>query len=202
MKRRWIALFLSSLCAVTACACLHLQTQQQALASHMIRLHVVANSDDPYDQALKLQVRDAVLAEAKRATAGETDPKKALAEHMDAICDAAQMTLLANGCADSVTVRLGKELFPTRAYESFCLPAGVYESLRVSIGNAEGHNWWCVVFPSLCMAASSQELVQAAQAAGFSDGQIRLITEANDTYVVKFKVLELLGQLKNFFWDA
>ena len=201
MLKKWISLSLSIVCAVTACMCLHLQAQQQALADHMIRLHVVANSDDPQDQALKLKVRDAVLKETAEAAYAK-DPKAALAEKLDTIRESAQAVLLSEGCEDIVTVKLGKELYPTREYDSFRLPAGVYESLRVNIGKAEGHNWWCVVFPSLCMVASSQDLVQAAQAAGFSDGQIRLITDTGEGYEVRFKILELLGQLKNFLWDA
>ena len=201
MKRKWITLLLGVICAVSACTCLRVQAQQQALANCMIRLHVVANSDDPHDQALKLKVRDAVLKETAEAAYAK-DPKAALAENLNAIRDAAQEVLLSEGCEDTVTVKLGKELYPTREYDSFRLPAGVYESLRVNIGKAEGHNWWCVVFPSLCMAASSEDLTQAAQTAGFSDGQIRLITDTGEGYEVRFKVLELLGQLKNFLWDA
>ncbi len=201
MLKKWISILLSLVCAVTACFCLHLQAQQQELAAHMIRLHVVANSDDPRDQSLKLKVRDAVLRETEKAISAE-DPEAALAESLNAIRNAAQEVLLSEGCEDSVTVKLGKELYPTREYDNFRLPAGVYESLRVNIGKAEGHNWWCVVFPSLCLAASAQDLEQAAQAAGFSDGQIRLITDAGEGYEVRFKILELLGQLKNFLWDA
>lgn len=202
MKSKKIPVILLFFCAILVCLCSALQLQQQKLASHLIRLHVVANSDGEEDQRLKLLVRDAVLAETAKLSDADADPKKALAEHLDAICQAAQQALLSEGCTDPVTVRLGKEPFPTRQYDTFRLPAGVYESLRVSIGNADGHNWWCVVFPSLCMAASSEDLVEAAQAAGLSDGQIRLITETNEGYTVKFKILELLQQLKNFLWDA
>ena len=93
-------------------------------------------------------------------------------------------------------MQLGKEVFPTREYDTFKLPAGVYESLRVSIGEAEGHNWWCVVFPSICLTASMDELEQAAEAAGLTDSELLLITGESEGYVLKFKVLELLQQLK------
>ena len=74
--------------------------------------------------------------------------------------------------------------------------AGIYESLRVTIGEGEGHNWWCVVFPSICLTASMDELELAAQTAGFSDGEIRLITGADEGFVLKFRALELLQRLK------
>ena len=204
MKSKKLTVFLSLACAVIVAACSCLQAEQQAIAKNLIRLHVVADSDDAEDQRRKLLVRDAVLAQTQKLNAEYPDlaPKMILSENLDSIRLAAEKTLREAGCADAVTVRLGKELFPTRAYDSFSLPAGAYESLRVNIGNAEGHNWWCVVFPSLCMAATSEEFVQAAKLAGLSDGQIRLITEEDETYVVKFKVLEWIEQLKNLFWDA
>ena len=158
------------------------QAEQQRLSAKLIRLHVVANSDSAHDQAVKLEVRDAVSAAAKALLDGAEDPRAALAGRLDAV-------------ADAVTVRLGKERFPTREYDTFSLPAGVYESLRVTIGAGKGHNWWCVVFPSLCLTSSMDELELAAQTAGFSIGEIRLITGEED-FRLKFRVLELLQQLK------
>ena len=121
---------------------------------------------------------------------------RALEVHLDEIAQAAQTCLSELGEDAPVRVRLGKELFPTREYETFALPAGVYESLRVTIGEGEGHNWWCVVFPSICLTASMDELELAAQTAGFSDGEIRLITGADEGFVLKFRALELLQRLK------
>ena len=173
-----------------------LQAQQQALSKKLIRLHVVANSDSGYDQSVKLQVRDAVLARANALLLGVDDPKKALEAGLGEIEAAASAKLRSIGCGEPVRVRLGKEVFPTREYDTFTLPAGVYESLRVSIGEAEGHNWWCVVFPSICLTASMDELEQAAEAAGLTDSELQLITAEGEGYVLKFKVLELLQRLK------
>ena len=92
-----------------------------------------------------------------------------------------------------------KEVFPTREYETFSLPAGTYTSLRVTIGEGSGHNWWCVVFPSICMSASMEEFEEAALTAGMTDGEIKLITEESDGYVLKFKSMELLQKVKDWF---
>ena len=113
-------------------------------------------------------------------------------------CAAAEM-LRALGREESVSVTLQNERFPTRDYETFSLPAGVYRTLRVTIGAGEGHNWWCVVFPTLCTAASLDEFESAAASGGFTDGELRLITGADEGYVLKFKTLEWLEKLKALF---
>lgn len=198
MKKRMICIFVlfAAVLTLTLSAAALLQRDQQRLAEKLIRLHVVARSDSAHDQAVKLAVRDAVLAEAERLTAGTAAPRAALAAGLDEIAHAAEQTLTALGEDAQVQVRLGKERFSTRVYDTFSLPAGVYESLRVTIGEGNGHNWWCVVFPSLCMTASMDELELAAEAAGFSDQELRLITGEGGGYVVRFKLLELLQQLK------
>ena len=178
------------------------QAEQQRLSAKLIRLHVVANSDSAHDQAVKLEVRDAVFTAAKTLLDGTDDPHATLAGHLDEIAAAAEARLRTLGEAHPVTVRLGKERFPTREYDTFALPAGVYESLRVTIGAGEGHNWWCVVFPSLCLTSSMDELELAAQTAGFSDEEIRLITGEESGFVLKFRVLELLQKLKCALMDA
>lgn len=198
MKKRMICIFVlfAAVLTLTLSAAALLQRDQQRLAEKLIRLHVVARSDSAHDQAVKLAVRDAVLAETERLTAGTAAPRAELAAGLDEIAHAAEQTLTALGEDAQVQVRLGKERFSTRVYDTFSLPAGVYESLRVTIGEGNGHNWWCVVFPSLCMTASMDELELAAEAAGFSDQELRLITGEGGGYVVRFKLLELLQQLK------
>lgn len=196
MKKRWLSLTFAILAVFMVVGGTVLQARQQALAGKLIRLHVVANSDSNYDQAVKLQVRDAVLSETQRLLNDADNPKQALSDGLGEIEAVASERLRALGCEVPVRVTLGKEVFPTREYDTFTLPAGVYESLRVSIGAAEGHNWWCVVFPSICLSASMDELEQAAEAAGITEGELRLITGESEGYVLKFKVLELLQALK------
>ena len=154
MKKRIFSLFFVSALAMGLLSCAYLQTQQRQLAEKLVRLHVVANSDSPSDQAIKLRVRDAVLAAAEPVLGSADDPEQALAAELPALeCAAAEM-LRALGREESVSVTLQNERFPTRDYETFSLPAGIYRTLRVTIGAGEGHNWWCVVFPTLCTAAS------------------------------------------------
>lgn len=94
---------------------------------------------------------------------------------------------------------LALEEFPTRVYDTFQLPAGLYEALRITIGEGEGHNWWCVVFPTLCVPASSEGFQETAEAAGFSDRLAGTLTRDSGGYEVRFRLLDWLGQVKNWF---
>ena len=196
MKKRYITIILLVLCTVIMSTCAVLQADQRKLAEKLVRLHVVANSDSDFDQSVKLEVRDAVLEQAQEIMDGSEDPKAALLRCLPELKQAAEQRLSELDVQSPVRVTLAKELFPTRTYDTFRLPSGVYTALRVTIGEGQGHNWWCVVFPSLCMTASMDELEQAAEAAGFSETELRLITEADSGYVIKFKTLELLQKLK------
>lgn len=202
MKNRIFSLIFISALALGLLSCAYLQTQQRQLAGKLIRLHVVANSDSPSDQTLKLQVRDAVLAAAEPVLRAADDPEQALAGQLGTLEKAAARTLREAGSADTVTVTMQNERFPTRDYETFSLPAGVYRTLRVTIGAGEGHNWWCVVFPTICTAASMDELETAAVSGGFSEADVRLITGADSGCVLKFKTLEWLEKLKTLLWGA
>ena len=191
MKKRVVSLILLAASALTVTLCAVLQAQSQRMADKIIRLHVVANSDTRADQAVKLAVRDAVLREAGRVLDGAEDPKQAVAAQLPALEAAANAELQRQGSEDLARVSFRRELFPTREYDTFSLPAGVYDSLRVTIGQGEGHNWWCVIFPPLCAQAAglSEQAVQA-----LSDDDVRLVTESDGGYVVRFRLLEL--------WDA
>lgn len=189
-------LFFTALTAALLSTAAAVQAEQQTMAGKLIRLHVVANSDSVEDQALKLQVRDAVLALTEPVTASDGNIAAELENILPQIKAAAESCLQAQGCFDPVQVSLGMEQFPTRVYEGFALPAGVYRSLRVTIGEGKGQNWWCVVFPSICFRATAAELEEAAEAAGLTPGEIRLITEDPEGYTLKFKTLELLQALK------
>ena len=197
MKKRVVSLILLASSALTVTLCVVLQAQSQRMADKIIRLHVVANSDTSADQAVKLAVRDAVLREAGRVLDGAEDPKQAVAAQLPALEAAANAELQRQGSEDLARVSFRRELFPTREYDTFSLPAGVYDSLRVAIGQGEGHNWWCVIFPSLCVPATADGFAEAAAAGGVSTGEIRLLTQADPAYTVKFRSLELLQALKS-----
>ena len=188
--RLWETAALLALC-LSLCAGTWAQGRQSALREKLVRLHVVAVSDDEEEQALKLRVRDAVLAYLSPLLA-ETDSaaeaKELIEERLPDVALAAQSA--AEG--RPVTVSLRRESFPTREYEGFTLPAGDYDSLRIVLGEGQGHNWWCVVFPPLCLSAAQTEELQEVM--GRED--FRLITES-EGYELRFKLLELWGELMN-----
>ena len=162
----------------------------------VIRLHVLANSDSDTDQALKLKVRDAVLAGAETLLEGITTREAArevLEENLGTLRTLAQEALAREGAPNTVAVTLGEEEYPRRTYEHAALPAGEYLSLRVMIGEATGQNWWCVLFPPMCLSAASSERESACLAAGLSEGQYRFITQGTGAgYRVRFKLVEMV----------
>ncbi|MEG6585954.1 stage II sporulation protein R [Dendrosporobacter sp. 1207_IL3150] len=119
----------------------------------LIRLHVLANSDKPEDQQLKLKVRDAVIAYLAPRLEHLNDPEAArlvVLENQSKLNDIAQRVVKENGDNYPVSTEFGLFDFPVKSYGNFVLPAGKYEAVRILIGNAEGKNWWCVLFPPLC----------------------------------------------------
>lgn len=178
----WIAAALCLLLAVLLTVSVRRQSAE--LAGRVVRLHVVAASDEAADQAVKLEVRDAVLELLTPRLAGCESLEEAgrtLSASLGEIKAEARRV-----CGRDVAVTLGKERFPTRVYETFALPAGEYESLRVTIGEGEGHNWWCVVFPPLCDPERAGEAFAA-----LGDGA----SLAGDGVVLKFRFVEWLEKL-------
>lgn len=155
---------------------------QQTLADGLLRLHVIANSDSVQDQQVKLLVRDRVLevTEPLLAEADDQDEvRRILSEHLQQITDAAQQVLTDQGMPYQLSAQMATEYYPTRAYDTFSLPAGQYTGLKIRLGAASGHNWWCVVFPPLC--------TDAAQAP-----QDKLCEQTT----FRFKTADLIGQAR------
>ena len=169
----------------------------------VLRLHVLANSDTEEDQALKLKVRDAVLETTAPLLQDVTDRDGAEAvirAHMDTIRAAAETVVAQNGSDQTVTVMLDMEDYPTRNYESCAFPAGKYLSLKICLGDAEGQNWWCVLFPPLCLSTATvkEDNEDAFIQAGLSKEQYGIITETQDTkYKIRFKILEAVKEWFN-----
>ncbi len=168
------------------------------LPEKLLRLRVVAQSDSAADQADKLLVRDAVLdALQPRITGCATleEARTAAAAALPQVAEAAGQALTKAGRPRPLTLRLGAEVCPLRAYETFTLPAGQYETLTVTLGSGKGHNWWCVVFPPLCLAAAGEE--EADAWAVFSPGERRLLT--SEGAEIRFRALEVLKKLRKWF---
>ena len=173
---------------------------EEKIYENMIRLHVIAASDSDEDQELKLKVRDKVLDVLSGISATDKDEAEtAILSHKDEIRSAAQSTLADNGSDDTVEVYFDDEYYPVRYYEGFTLPAGNYTSLRVVIGEGEGHNWWCVLFPPLCRSIGEEERETDFVEAGFTSEQYRLINNnSGSKYQVRFKILEILSEVFGF----
>ena len=193
LKRVFVCFLL--VCVVYTIA---LAGDRQKLQNELIRLHVVAASDSEEDQAVKLRVRDAVLESLRAGLTEATDIDAARAyieSQLPRLESVANEVLAAAGCSDLATVSLQVEEFAARVYDTFSLPAGLYDSLRITIGEGKGRNWWCVTFPTLCMPATTEGFEAVAAGAGFSE---ELTGSLTGEYEVRFYLLDLLGQIENF----
>ncbi len=180
---------------------------QKEIADNVVRLHIVANSDSTEDQALKLKVRDAILAHIKtQYPNGATREEAAhyLKSNITQIEEIAKGVLRESGTDEPVNAQYGVFSFPTKEYDDIALPAGRYEAVRVELGKAQGQNWWCIMFPPLCVAdANSLRLDEQAMSQlkdGLGDINYSLITEvterSNVPIKIRFRIVELMESSK------
>ena len=190
-----------ALVLILAAYALMLMRDRYALGKNIIRLHVVGETNSVEDQEIKLMVKDAILDQLEQLLAEaktKEESRLILMNNLDTIQNTAQNALNQSGVFSDVRISLKKEAFPTRVYDTFTLPAGVYDSLRVVIGEGNGKNWWCVVFPSLCIPAVSEDVESVAASSGFSNELSKTITK-EEGYQVRFFFLDLMGKVENFF---
>lgn len=190
-----LSVVLGLLCAVFA-SMAHFEAVCDDLRQNVLRLHIIANSDSEADQAVKLLVRDKILEESSDIFAGETDLKGAeekAAERIDEFCGTAERVLSENGFSYGASAEIGDSYFETREYEDFTLPAGNYRSLIIRLGKAQGKNWWCVIFPAVCIPAASD--ASLSDSASDTSAQI---AEHPQKYVMRFKTVEIYEDLKKF----
>ena len=175
----------------------------------VLRLHVIADSDLPADQSVKLSVRDAILDVIPSLLDGCRDldeARRAVTDGSQHLLAAADERLEALGASYGARIEIGEEYYPTREYDGGRLAAGGYTSVRVILGSGEGRNWWCVLFPSLCLSAAKRSAHRADAgtpadgndyiAAGFTPEQYRMITETDaPKYRIRFRILELIGEM-------
>lgn len=174
---------------------------KQQLSQGIVRLHVIANSDSNEDQAQKLLVKEAIVDYLEPRMQHIQNKEQAmdyLAQSLQQLEQLANATLQSIGSVHSATVKLDKAVFNTRDYDTFSLPAGVYDALQVKIGAADGKNWWCVVFPTLCLPATDDEFAATAAVSGFDDDLSNTIRKT-DGYEIRFFLLDCIGKLENFF---
>ena len=183
--KRWeIALAISLLVAVWMCI-VPIRAQNR-LADKIVRLHVLANSDAVEDQRLKLTVRDTVLQAAEGV--GEIDDTL-----LYRLQEEAQRTVENEGYDYLVQVTREHCWFDTREYETFSLPAGYYDAVRVIIGEGAGRNWWCVIYPPLCTGVCEKDLADIGKEFSLSEEEISLICEEKG-YIIRFRLADLWGK--------
>ena len=165
------------------------------LYDNVVRLHVIANSDSEHDQKIKLCVRDAVLAEMDSLvnTAGSAeDAASMISSRVGEISEAVNATLSSLGEDTGARVTLSRESYPTKDYGDIALPSGEYLSLKIIIGDGNGQNWWCMLYPAVCLSPSRASDV--LKQTGFTPNQIKILTEdEKPVYKIKFKLLELMS---------
>lgn len=172
----------------------------EKLRPEVLRFHVLAESDREADQQLKLMVRDVLISEMEPWLAGAADREEArriLGEHREDIRQLAERVLREQGCNLPVRVELTEGYFPVKRYGNLVLPAGEYETLRVSIGSAAGRNWWCMLFPGLCFVDGSYEMGNETAEelrAALTEEEFQAVWQEKETKVkVRFWIWEKLA---------
>jgi stage II sporulation protein R len=197
MKKIDIALLAGLVIAIIVSNLSAFADKYSDIKSSVIRLHILANSDSESDQALKLKVRDEILkqtADLFDDNLSFDETEKRVAKNLDVFEEIARETILSNGYDYPVKCRLVNMEFNDRQYDDFTLPAGRYDALRIEIGDAHGHNWWCVMYPPLCLPAA-EDIEQYSDI--FTPDEIKMLKEPG-RYKIKFKIVELIEKLKNF----
>lgn len=198
---KFIAAFALALC-MTAVITSYSDSVQADLQDNLIRLHIIADSDSDTDQAVKLQVRDAVLKEVGSALSAETEDecKEEIINNLGKAEEIADRVLEENGFTYKAHAVYGKFAFPEKTYKSMTLPAGDYYGVRIILGSGKGHNWWCVMYPPLCFkegeeAALSRESEKILRE-NLDKDTYDIITKKNNEVIVKFKVVEIVQEIK------
>ena len=190
-------------------SCVFTAKGENVIYDKVVRLHVLANSDNEEDQALKLKVRDGIVSLTSRLFADCRDiesAKKAAEENSELLRLEAQRLIDENGFDYTASVETDVETYPVRRYSDFTFPAGDYFSVRIKLGKAEGRNWWCVLFPPLCASESLGESTAAdseiLSCSGFSDEEIRFLTESRsksdypgEGTEVRFRIVDEIKKL-------
>lgn len=186
---------ISALCFSFLFSFCSFESKCEGIRESVLRLHILANSDSDEDQTLKLKVRDSLLQNAGEIFDSVTNKEVAIQSAQKKLVElqqTAQNTVVQNGCDYTVSVELGKAYFDTRVYGESTFPAGIYDALIVRIGESQGKNWWCVMFPPLCISAASEE-VDVSEV--LSDEQQKIV-EGGERYRVKFWCVEKFWQIK------
>ncbi len=195
------AIEISALIALifTVISALSFESSCEGIREKVLRLHIIAASDSVTDQSIKYAVRDELLRDGESIFSGsETviQAEEKIGDALDILRESAQSTLRRLGCDYPVTVTLGRAYFPTREYESITLPAGYYKAVKVIIGEGKGKNWWCVMFPPMCLPAAVKDSPDLS--ALLSDKENEIVT-GGQKYEIKFWFVEKYYEMKEKF---
>lgn len=184
-----------------AFSCTYFTASAETVKEDVVRLHILANSDLEIDQEVKIKVRDALL-ETNASILGHDVTKENAKEHFenskDILLETVKKTLKENGFSYDVKITLQEEYFKTRTYGELIFPAGQYTALKVILGQGEGKNWWCVMFPPLCIPAADG-IETNETTADYLTKSGEKIVNGGEKYIVKFKLLEIYEELRNKF---
>lgn len=199
-KQAELALLLGMAISVFCAGFCGFEENYREITDTVFRLHILANSDSDSDQAIKLKVRDAVLEEFSCIFEGKVCAEEAAAaalEHIDEICGTAERILSENGRDYPVSCEITKMKFDSRVYDKLTMPAGEYTALRISIGEASGKNWWCVMFPPLCLPAAAN-IDEALEECGgiFTEEELDMLQNP-ENYECRLYILELYEKLRD-----
>ena len=197
-KKRWIKAMAGAMAICLTLSVCQLHGTCESVREQVVRLHILANSDSAEDQALKLKVRDAILEASADWQEVAATPEEALAlaeERLPQLQAVAEQTVTAEGYDYPVRAEVCRMYFTTRQYDTVTLPAGQYDAVRVSIGEAEGQNWWCVMYPPLCVGAASDR----KQATSLWSDKQKDLVQGGKRYTAKFKVVEWVQSLLSWF---
>ncbi len=191
------ALGLGFLCCMIL-LCFSAGREAKAVSREVLRFHIVAASDSAEDQQLKLKVRDGIAELTDKLFKDALNKQEAIAianENKEEICACAEEILRKQGCDDSVKVQIKNLYFPTKSYENVTFPAGNYDAIEITLGQGKGKNFWCVMFPALCVGAVNGDN-EALLSQVLGESELEMVTHP---YTLKFKMAEWLGKLSKFF---
>lgn len=182
-----------------AFSCTYFTASAGAVKEEVVRLHILANSDSAIDQEVKLKVRDALL-ETNTSILSDNVTKENAKEHFEnskeILLKTAEKTLKENGFDYNVKITLQDEYFETRKYGSLTFPAGQYTALKVILGEGKGKNWWCVMFPPLCVPAADGIETNENTSDYLTESGEKIVS-GGEKYIIKFKLLEIYEELRN-----
>lgn len=174
------------------------EAQCSEISEDVFRLHILANSDSEADQSLKIKVRDRVLEFTEdlfNSATSKAEAESIISDNLQSIANVACQTVFDNGYDYNVTAEITNMYFSTRYYEGYTLPSGMYDALRITIGEGEGHNWWCVMYPSICISSAEEKDSKAKEV--LNDDEYDIVH--NEQYQYKFKIVEMFEKFCSLF---